>query len=610
MTAADDGNRAEGFSAREAQLPRAPLPALEDSATRFLEWCAPLLTPEQLTVTEEAVRAFLAPDSAAHRLQRALEEYDARPDVSSWLDDFWRERYLGRRDRIALNANFFFLFEDAEQGQVERAAGLMAAALDYKSQLDRERLPPVLQRGRPLSMEQTRYLFSTTRIPRLGQDGVRSPYSGRAPGPSTARHVLVLHRGHTCSLDVIGPDGSPCTRDELEAGLRAVLAQTASDAEAGTSVGHLTTQGREDWATTRQALLELAPGNRGTLDEVETALFSVCLEDVVPEDVHQACDLLLHGDSANRWFDKALSLIVFADGTAGLNVEHSKLDGTTVLDFVDAVLDRTAGNQLLPSAVPRQEAPAIRPVRFVLDAALRRAIEDAGSAFADHAADTATAVLSFPDVGTERIKALRMSPDAFVQLAYQLAHRRTKGFVGATYESIATRQYRHGRTEAMRVVTAEVLTFVAIMDDVGAGADARRSAFRAAATRHGERAGLCQAGQAPEQHLWELQMLQQRQEPDLTTSEPLALYESPGWTVMRHDYLSTSSAPSRHIQHFGFGSTSAQCIGVAYVLLPDRFNLYLSTPRAVSAHLEVFGRELGRALAELEELLVEEPALG
>jgi carnitine O-acetyltransferase len=251
----------------------------------------------------------------------------------------------------------------------------------------------------------------------------------------------------------------------------------------------------------------------------------------------------------------------------------------------------------------------VRPVRFVLDAALRTAVEDAGSAFTECAADTATAVLSFPDVGTERIKRLGTSPDAFVQLAYQLAHRRTKGFVGATYESIATRQYRHGRTEAMRVVTPEVLAFVSAMDDSTTSAGTRRSAFRAAAGRHGERARQCQSGQAPEQHLWELQLLQQRQGPD-ETSRPLALYDSPGWTTMRHDYLSTSSAPSRHIQHFGFGSTSPQCIGIAYVLLPDRFNLYLSTPRAVSAHLEVFGRELGRALTELDELLVESAAPG
>ena len=609
MTATDDGTRADDVLAREALLPRVPLPALEDSAARFLEWCAPLLTPEQLTATEQAVRAFLAPDSPARRLQAALEEYDARPDVASWLDDFWRQRYLGRRDRIALNANFFFLFEDAGQGQVERAAGLVAAALAYKGQLDAGRLPPVAQRGRPLSMAQTRSLFSTTRIPGLGQDTVRSPAAEQDEALSSARHVLVLHRGHACSLDVLTPDGLPLPLEELAAGLRAVLARTASDAAPGTSVGHLTTQAREDWARDRQALLELAPGNREALDVVETALFCVCLEDVVPEDVHRACDLLLHGDSANRWFDKALSFVVFADGRAGLNVEHAELDGTTVLDFVDAVLGGPAGDPPAPPAGARQSPPQVRPVGFVLDAALLEQVQDAAAAFAAYAADTATAVLSFPDVGTERVKALRTSPDAFVQLAYQLAHRRAKGLVGATYESIATRQYRSGRTEAMRVVTPEVLRFVEVMDDGGAGADTRRSAFRDAAARHGERARQCQAGQAPEQHLWELQMLQQRR-PELGIHEPLALYESPGWTTMREDLLSTSSAPSRHISHFGFGSTSDRCIGVAYVLLPDRFNLYLSTPRAVGASLEDFARELRRALTELDALLAAEPAAG
>ena len=605
MTEVDHSDRA-GVLAREAQLPRVPLPALEDSAARFLEWCAPLLTPEQLTVTQDAVRALLAPDSPARRLQAALEEYDARPDVDSWLDDFWRQRYLGRRDRIALNANFFFLFEDVAQGQVERAAGLTAAALDYKLRLDEDRLPPVLQRGRPLSMEQTRYLFSTTRIPGLEQDTVRTPYDEPEPLAPPARHVLVLHRGHACSLDVIGPDGVPYPLEQLEDGLRAVLAQTASYAAPGTSVGHLTTLARADWATKRTALLELDPRNRDTLDLVETALFCICLEDVVPEDVHAACDLLLHGDSANRWFDKALSFVVFADGRAGLNAEHSKLDGTTILDFVDAVLTWPAGDRP-PADDLRQDSSTVRPVTFVLDAALQAAVQDAASAFAGYAADTATAVLSFPDVGTERIKALRTSPDAFVQLAYQLAHRRTKGLVGATYESIATRQYRHGRTEAMRVVTPEVLSFVAAMSDVSASGDARRSAFRAAAAQHTERARQCQAGDAPEQHLWELQMLQLRRG---AADEPLALHGSPGWTTMRDDYLSTSSAPSRHVQHFGFGSTSPQCIGVAYVLLPDRFNVYLSTPRAVSDHLEVFAAELRRALVELDDLLAAEPAPG
>ncbi len=578
-----------------------PLPALEDSAARFLDWCAPLLTPEQLAETEQAVGSFLAPDSPAHRLQAALQEHDARPDVESWLDDFWRERYLGRRDRIALNANFFFLFEDAAVGQVERAADLLSATLRHKTRLDAGRVPPVLQRGRALSTHQTQYLFSTTRIPAHGQDTLRSP-----GGPASARHVVVFSRGHACSLDVVDPDGVPYAVDELAAGLRAVLERTADAAPPGTSVGHLTTQAREDWASNRQALLDVAPENRATLDVVETALLCVCLEDVAPESTHAACDLLLHGDSANRWFDKALSFVVFADGRAGLNAEHAELDGTTVLDLVDAVL----GVPEVEETARPSGAPEVRPLGFVLDAPLRAAVEQAAADFAAYAADTATAALSFPDHGTERIKARRTSPDAFVQLAYQLAHVRTKGHVGATYESIATRHYRHGRTEAMRVVTPEVLAFVGAMTDDGADADARRSAFRAAAHAHTERARQCRQGQAPEQHLWALQMLQRRRGAELGAQEPLALYDSPGWTVMRDDHLSTSSAPSRHISHFGFGSTSPQCIGIAYVLLPDRFNLYLSTPRAVGAHLDVFAGELARALVELDELLAGEPSAG
>ena len=192
-----------------------------------------------------------------------------------------------------------------------------------------------------------------------------------------------------------------------------------------------------------------------------------------------------------------------------------------------------------------------------------------------------------------------MSPDAFAQMAYQLAHRRAKGLTGATYESIATRQFRNGRTEAMRVVTPEVVRFADILTDSTASADEKREAFRTAAAKHVSRAKECQAGDAPEQHLWELQLIGKRRG---DTSVP-ALYSSPGWLKMRDDYLSTSSAPSVNIQYFGFGSTSPQCIGIAYVLLPDRWNIYLSTPKHVSAEMYRFADELATAVSELQELL-------
>ncbi len=582
----------------EDRLPRVPLPTLEQTCARFVEWSAPLLTPEQLATTEAAVAEFLAPDSPAHALQAALAEYDATPGVQSWLDEFWRSRYLGRRDRIALNANFFFLFKDNGETQVQRAAGLIAGAVDYKRRLDAEVLAPGVVRGTPQSMEQQKFLFSETRIPGAVQDTVRMPYSDGQPGPSTARHILVCYRRNLFRMDVVSPDGVPYSLADLSAGLEEIL--QAEENPADRAVGSLTSKARAEWAASREALL---PNNREAFDAVETALFCVCLEDFAPADKQAAADQLLHGDSGNRWFDKSISLIVFANGQAGINGEHVGLDGTTMLNLIDYLLEAPSDQHAANAGARDQGTPAVAPIEFVLDDAQRADIGAAAADFAQYAADMAFLGLTVEGFGGPRVKRLGMSPDGFVQMAFQLAHKRAKGFNGATYESIATRQYQNGRTEAMRVVTPQVLEFVAAMEDPDADADTKRAAFRAAAEAHVARAKQCQAGDAPEQHLWELQLIQQRRGAELDATTPLALYDSPGWTIMRNDYLSTSSAPSVNIEYFGFGCTSPQCIGLAYALLPEYLTVYLSTPKSVEAEMHTFADRLQEALLELEALL-------
>jgi carnitine O-acetyltransferase len=563
----------------EDRLPRVPLPTLEASCQRFLEWCGPLLTPEELAETEAAVAEFLAPDSPAHGLQAALEEYDRSPGVRSWLDTFWPYRYLGRRDRIALNANFFFLFRESPLGQVERAAELTASAVDYKLRLDDELVPPVLLRGTPQSMVQHKYLFSATRIPGELLDTARTQF------PSRERHIVVFSKGTPFRMDVLAEDGRPHSPAQLADGLRAILKDGhVTDVPAGP----FTTKARAEWAASRAALLEA--GNAAALETVETALFCLCLDDFTPADALEAGDRLLYAD--NRWYDKAVSLIVFEDGTAGINVEHCELDGTTILGFTDAILSDSREEREPADGVPGYEI-----VEFTLTDALREDARAAREAFKAYADATATQTVSF-DFGANRAKELGMSPDAFAQMSYQLAHRRAKGLTGATYESIATRQFQNGRTEAMRVVTPEVVRFADVMTS-DAAAEEKREAFRAAAAKHVARAKECQAGDAPEQHLWELQLIGKRRG---DTGTP-ALYTSPGWLKMRDDYLSTSSAPSVNIQYFGFGSTSPQCIGIAYVLLPDRWNIYLSTPKHVSAEMYRFADELARAVRELQDLL-------
>ena len=586
----------------EDGLPHVPVPALADSAAQFLEWCSPLLDDDERAATQGAVDQLLRPDGPGPVLQAALEQYAG--SAHSWLDDFWEARYLGRRDRIALNANFFFLFRDAtepgERDQAGRAAALILGALDHQRQVDSGALPPARRRGEPMTMEQHKYLFSATRIPGDEQDTARTPYTDEWPGPSHERHVVVFVRGHAFRLDVLGPDGVAHTAGEIAEALRGLVAEAV---DPGPGVGALTTKARAAWAASRRALRDEAPANAAALEEIETALFCVGLSDAAPADDLARGRELLAGDAADRWFDKAVTFVVFADGAAGINTEHCRLDGTTVLSLVDGVLDETTAGHAERLGARAQGEPAATELRFELTDERAADVREAATDFAAFADGVATQQVVFDEHGSDRAKALGVSPDAFAQLAYQLAHRRAKGFVGATYESIATLQFHHGRTEAMRVVTPEILAFTAAMDDPEVDDETRRAAFDAAATAHVGRARDCQAGRAPEQHLWELSLLQQRRGVELGATEPLEVVDSPGWRIMRDDFMSTSSAPSRNVRLFGFGSTSTQCIGVAYVLLPDRWIVHLCTPATVGAEMERFADELRRAVDEIKALL-------
>lgn len=590
----------------EGALPRVPLPGLAESGAKFLRWCAPLVGPDEYARTEAAVTALSAPDGPGPRLQAALETYDADPEVHSWLDVFWGYRHLGGRDRIAGNSNYFYLFDDApladDEPQVERAAGLVAAAVNYKLALDDERVHPVTRHGEPLSLQQHKNLFATTRIPGFAEDTLRAPHTDEQPGASTAKHIAVLVRGNIFCLDVFAPDGTAHSIDDLTAGLREIQKRGATPATPDAAVGQLPTRVRSQWAATRQGLLAHSGRNTDALDKVERALLCLCLDDFTATDVEDVCARLLHGDGANRWYDKSVSLIVFADGRAGLNVDRGGLDETTVADFVDTLLGSPPAEHARRAGAASQGPPAAERVEFELDEALRANVRVAGEEFAEYTAGVATATASFDEFGADTAERLGVSPDAFLQLAYQLAHHRARGLLGSTSAWVPTPGYHHGRTELLRVPTPESVRFVAAMDDPETGTTARATAFRTALDAHEQRVRECRTGCAPEQHLAELQRIAQRRGRELDVPTP-EVFSSPGWLAMRADYLSTASAPSKNIRFFGFGPPSGQSIALGYVVLPQHCNVHLSAPAAVAEGMHAFRDELATAITQLRELL-------
>lgn len=139
---------------------------------------------------------------------------------------------------------------------------------------------------------------------------------------------------------------------------------------------------------------------------------------------------------------------------AGMNWEHSLLDGHTMMEFfapVAAGADEVAfgcpepAEELTPSA----EAPAVaaRPLFWGsgLDASTVAAIETQVSTSLALAEACGVETLEFSTYGGATIKSLQCSPDGFAQAALFLAFYTLRGRVPVPYESVLAKAFKHGR---------------------------------------------------------------------------------------------------------------------------------------------------------------------
>lgn len=65
----------------------------------------------------------------------------------------------------------------------------------------------------------------------------------------------------------------------------------------------------------------------------------------------------------------------------------------------------------------------------------------------------------YEEFGKDQCKKLGVSPDAVMQLAFQLAFYTLEGKFVPTYESCSTAAFKHGRTETLRSCTLETKGF-------------------------------------------------------------------------------------------------------------------------------------------------------
>ncbi|XP_032794300.2 carnitine O-palmitoyltransferase 2, mitochondrial [Daphnia magna] len=587
----------------QPSLPRLPIPRLEDTCQRYLNAQLPLLDATHFEDTKRLVANFQS--EAGKDLNQRLVAQDKANKHTSYITGSWFDMYLRDRQPIVLNYNPFISYIDdpktAYNDQTIRAANFLISAIRFRETLNAGLLEPevyhlnskksdtdtfrkvvrmlpsslswygaYLYNAYPLDMSQYPSLFNSTRVPEIGKD--------RLVRFEKAKHVLVMRGGHFYVFDVLDKDGNLLEPLDIYSCLKYI--QQDPIAPSQHPIGYLTAENRDTWANARQLLME---NNSGQMEDIDSALFNLVLDDVgTDNDPVKISKLFLHGNGANRWFDKSFSLIVARDGKAAVNFEHSWGDGVAVMRFLnESFKDSTGKPRVHPDEVagmvPRRDFDPsyhVKRLEFKLSDRLKAAVSDARQRFDQTTGALTVDLFIYNGFSKHFCKEQQVSPDAMMQLGFQVAYQLQNGGTCSTYESCSTSAFKHGRTETIRPCTSQTTAFSrAITASSGKHTQSELRAMITDCSKvHGQLTKEAAMGQGFDRHLFALKYLAQQQ------SLPIpALYQDPAYAAINHNILSTSTLGSPAVELGGFAPVAHDGYGIGYSIQDNRLGAVVTT---------------------------------
>ncbi|XP_041651053.1 carnitine O-palmitoyltransferase 1, liver isoform isoform X1 [Cheilinus undulatus] len=593
-------------------LPRLPVPTVKDTCTRYLESVRPLMEDEQYERMKGLAKDF--EKNLGPRLQWYLKLKSWW--ASNYVSDWWEEYiYLRGRGPIMVNSNYYamdFLYVFPTPIQAARAGNAIHAIMLYRRKLDRAQIKPIylLANKVPLCSAQWERMFNTTRIPGLETDVVQHM--------NESKHIAVYHKGRFFKVWMFY-DGRLLLPREIEQQMERILADKSEPLPGEEKLAALTAGERTPWAKAREAYFSRGK-NKQALDAIEKAAFFVTLDDTEQrfeesnpvKSLDSYAKSLLHGKCHDRWFDKSFNLIVFKNGTMGLNAEHSWADAPIighlwehVLSMDPVKLGYTEDGHC--NGTPHPNLPGPQRLQWEIPAECQEEIESCLTVARTLADDVDSHIFPFSDFGKGLIKKCRTSPDAFIQIALQLAHYRDKGKFCLTYEASMTRLFREGRTETVRSCTMETCAFVRSMirDETR---EERLKLLKQAAEKHQNMYRLAMTGQGIDRHLFCLYVVSKYLGED---SAFLKEVLSEPWR------LSTSQTPLQQLELFdlvkhpeyvssggGFGPVADDGYGVSYIIVGENLiNFHISSKHSspeTDSHR--FGGNIRQAMLDMLEL--------
>ncbi|CDO92841.1 unnamed protein product [Kluyveromyces dobzhanskii CBS 2104] len=647
-------------------LPRLPIPPLEDTLRRYLARLEPLQDHKSFERTRQAVAQS---EGSLKILDQELRKYDEqiaqREPMSSYIEQFWFDSYLEYDESVVLNLNpFFQLADDPTMNnipkvstrfthfnrQIKRTSKLVVSMLKFVKAIRTGTLPADNVRGKPMTMDQYGKLFGSSRIPPSNDSSLSSCHLQTDP---TSHHVVVMYKSQFYWFDVLDINNEPIFQqpEELEWNLYSIIMDSEQNSldqnlQNSCPMGVFTTENRRVWSNVRDYVSKSEDQtNWRNLKIIDSALFIICLDDSDLEDERNWIKSMICGTSkvdlndkgdnktkpslglqtgtcTNRWYDK-LQLIIDRRGRAGINFEHTGVDGHTVLRmtmdiYTDSIVNFAQG---ITRNVPKvfkdddddddrrtvrstQKANLItipRKLEWSVDSFILSSLHFAETRVSDLISQIEFEYLEFKEFGAAHIKSqFKCSPDAFLQMCFQTAYYALYGKFETTYEPAMTKFFQNGRTEAIRTVSNQSKSFVKSFFNTAVSNPDKIKLLQEACNQHSTITKECASGLGQDRHLYALYCIWKKvfaNNPDVPLPQ---LFQDAGWSTLNTSLISTSNCGNPCLKNFGFGPVCSNGFGIGYIIRNDTLSVVVSSRHRQTAR---FVELMQRFLLEINRIV-------
>ncbi|KAG5668795.1 hypothetical protein PVAND_016721 [Polypedilum vanderplanki] len=597
----------------QSLLPRLSVPPLKDTINRYLRSVRPIYDDETYNRIAQEAQDFQ--NGIGKKLQRylILKSWWATNYVSDWWEEFI---YLKSSTPLMVNSNVFSSDHISRDTTIQsaRAANVCYLFLQFRKSIDDQTLKPIMANNLvPLCSTQYQRLFNTTRIP--GIDGDKLIHF------ETSDHIAVLHKG--CYYKVtICVNGRLLKPREIQYQFEQIINSNNQTSHGEKYLASLTAWERTKWATTRNKYFSNGI-NKKSLDIIESAAFVLNLHDgpyimelenlEQPEVLTYYCTQNFYGRIYDFWFDKSFNICFGTNGRMAFNAEHAWGDAPAVSRMLEECMVYDIKSYDAHGNIKgTMEIKPPLPVRLNWDFSDQNLINTIDEAYGDGLkliSDLDYQCVVHDAFGKGLMKACKLSPDAFIQMALQLAYFRDFGRFSLTYEASMTRLFKDGRTETVRSCTIESCAWVKSMEDPKTSIQERVKLLQEACKRHQKGYLEAMTGKGVDRHLFCLYVVSKYLEIDSpflkeVLSEPwrLSTSQTPHG---QSDFVDLKKYPQLKGCAGGFGPVSKDGYGISYIISgEDRIYFHVSSFKSSPVtNTDRFGKRIRKALWDIKELV-------